>query len=74
MQIQVRLYATFRAGRFNEQMRDYPPGSSIKDVLADLAIDEALVGTLFVEFKYATSDQQLHEGVRLGIFPVVGGG
>jgi len=28
-------YATFRAGRFNEQMRDYPPGSTIKDVLAD---------------------------------------
>ena len=74
MQVQVRLYATFRNDRFNEQMRDYPPGATIKDVLDDLKIEESLVGTLFVDFKYATSDQVLHEGANLGIFPVVGGG
>ena len=55
-------------------MRDYPPGTTIKDVLDELKIEESLVGTLFVDFKYATSDQVLHEGANLGIFPVVGGG
>ena len=74
MQVQVRLYATFRNDRFNEQMRDYPPGTTIKDVLDELKIEESLVGTLFVDFKYATSDQVLYEGANLGIFPVVGGG
>ena len=74
MQVQVRLYATFRNDRFNEQMRDYPPGTTIKDVRDELKIEESLVGTLFVDFKYATSDQVLHEGANLGIFPVGGGG
>jgi sulfur carrier protein ThiS len=74
MQVQVRLYATFRNERFNEQTRDYQPGTTIKNVLDELAIDESLVGTLFVDFKHATSDQELHEGAFLGIFPVVGGG
>jgi sulfur carrier protein ThiS len=74
MQVQVRLYATFREGRFNEQMREYLPGTSIRKVLEELGIDESQVGTVFIDFKYATVDQQLHEGARLGIFPMVGGG
>ncbi len=74
MQIQVRLYATFRIGRFNEQTRDYPPGTRISTVHEDLEIDESLIGTAFIDFKYATLDRELHEGARLGIFPKVGGG
>jgi len=30
-------------------MRDYPPGTTIKDVLDELKIEESLVGTLFVD-------------------------
>jgi molybdopterin synthase sulfur carrier subunit len=74
MQVQVRLYATFRNGRFNEQVRDYPAGTCIGKVLEELAIDESQVGTLFLDHKYAARDHTLHEGAKLGIFPLVGGG
>jgi sulfur-carrier protein len=74
MQIQVRLYANFRFGRFNEQMRDYPTGTTIRKVLEDIGIKDSEIGTVWVDFKYATLDQELHEGANLGIFPMVGGG
>ena len=74
MQVDVRLFATFRIGRFTEQVREYPPGATVAQVLADLAIDPAQVGTAFLDFKYAALDQKLHDGARLGIFPLVGGG
>lgn len=74
MQVQVRLFATFRMGRFSEQMRDYPSGTSIRKVLEELAIEEKEIGAVFVDFKHAALDRELHDGARLGIFPMVGGG
>lgn len=74
MQVDVRLFATFRIGRFTEQVREYPPDATVAQVLADLAIDPAQVGTAFLNFKYAALDEKLHDGARLGIFPLVGGG
>jgi molybdopterin converting factor small subunit len=74
MQIQVRLFATFRIGRFKEQMRDFPPGTSIRKVVEELGIDASQIGTVFVDSKYAELDQELHENAQLGIFPMVGGG
>ncbi len=74
MQVQVRLFANFRIGRFKEQMRDFPPGTSIRKVVEELGIDASQVGTVLVDSKYAKLDQELHENARLGIFPMVGGG
>jgi len=76
MQVQVRLYANFRHGRFNEQLREYPPGTTIRHVLAELTIPVPELGTVFVDHKVATLtlDRELHEGAKLGIFPLVGGG
>ena len=74
MQVQVRLFATFRIGRFTEQMRDYPAGTNIRKVLEELAIAESEIGTVFVDFRHAELDRELHDGAKLGIFPMVGGG
>jgi molybdopterin converting factor small subunit len=74
MQVQVRLFATFRAGRFKEELRDYPPGTSIRKVAEDLGIDATQIGMVFIDSRYAELDQELHENARLGIFPMVGGG
>jgi molybdopterin converting factor small subunit len=74
MHVHVRLYANFRIGRFKEELREYPPGTTIRKVLEDLEIKEPEIGTLWVDFKFATIDQELHEGSNLGIFPMVGGG
>jgi molybdopterin synthase sulfur carrier subunit len=74
MQVQVRLFATFRIGRFKEEMRDVPPGTSIRKVVEELGIDVSHVGTILVDSKHADLDEELHENARLGIFPLVGGG
>ena len=74
MQVQVRLFAAFRIGRFKEQMRDFPPGTSVRKVVEELGIDASQIGTVFVDSKYADLDQELHENAQLGIFPMVGGG
>jgi molybdopterin converting factor small subunit len=74
MRVQVRLFATFRIGRFTEQMQDFPPGTSIRKVVEELGIDASQIGTVFVDCKPAELDQELHENARLGIFPMVGGG
>ena len=74
MQVQVRLFATLRTGRFKEQMLDFPPGTSIRKVVEELGIDASQIGTVFIDSKYAELDQELHENARLGIFPMVGGG
>ena len=74
MLVDVRLFATFRIGRFTEQVREYPRGVTVRQVLEDLVIDPAQVGTAFLDFKFAALDQELHDGARLGIFPLVGGG
>ncbi len=74
MQITVKLFATFRVGRFIEEKREYPQGTRIADVITDLKVPEAEIGMVMLNNKSAEPDYQLQEGERLAIFPKVGGG
>ena len=74
MQVKVRLFATFRAGRFTEEQRTYPAGTSVADVMRELEIAEDQVGMLMFNNRHVTADQVLEDGSSLGIFPYVGGG
>lgn len=74
MQITVKLFATFRTGRFAEMSRDYPPGTTVAAVLADLRIPEAQVGMILRNGRHVDSPQALDAGDTLAIFPLVGGG
>jgi sulfur-carrier protein len=74
MRITVKLFATFRDGRFKIEERDYPPGSSVGDILRSLEIDEAEIGMLFNKGRHVETDHMLAEGDVIGIFPLVGGG
>jgi molybdopterin converting factor small subunit len=74
MQINVKLFATFRVGRFSEQKREYPSGTCVSGVIEDLQIPEAQVGILMLHNRHVSPDQELTDGVDLAIFPFVGGG
>jgi molybdopterin synthase sulfur carrier subunit len=74
VQITVKLFATFRVGRFIEEKREYPQGTRIADVITELKVPEAEIGMIMLNNKSAEPDHQLQEGERLAIFPVVGGG
>lgn len=74
MHITVKLFATFRVGRFAAEAREYPEGTRIAEVIRDLHIREAEIGTIMLNNRHAEPDQQLNDGDNLSIFPLVGGG
>ena len=74
MQITVKLFATFRVGRFVTQARQYPAGTRVADVIRDLEIPEGQIGMIMLNNRHAEPDQELHDGASLALFPLVGGG
>ena len=74
MQITVRLFASFRAGRFTEAKQDYAPGTRVADVVAVLGIAPADIGMIMLDNRHAEMEQELSDGARLALFPLLGGG
>lgn len=74
MTIEVRLFATFRTGRFKTKELDLPTGGVVSDVLENLEIPINEVGVLMVNGKNVGFDQKLSDGDVVAIFPGIGGG
>jgi molybdopterin converting factor small subunit len=74
LKINVKLFATFRVGRFVAEKREYPVGTRIVDIIRELRIPEPEIGIIMLNSRHAEPDQQLKDGDNLGIFPQVGGG
>jgi molybdopterin synthase sulfur carrier subunit len=74
MKITVRLFAFFREGRFIEEERDYPDGTTVTGVIHALGIDIQAVGVTMIASRHCPLDAELKEGDQLGIFPMIGGG
>lgn len=74
MKVTVKLFATFRAGRFDVEIRDYPAGATVADVVQDLELPEEKLGILMINHRHVDLDRVLSEGETLAIFPLLGGG
>lgn len=74
MMITVKLFATFREGRFKIEERAYSAGALVADVLRSLEIEESEVGMLFNRGRHVEVDYALSEGDVLAIVPRIGGG
>lgn len=74
MRVKVKLFATFRKGRFKEEVFDYPEGIKVQDVIEELRIPLKELGIVFINGKDAAMDAELKDGDVLSIFPLVGGG
>lgn len=74
MQITVKLFATFRLGRFAIEEREYPEGTRVRDIVEELALSEQELGILLINSRHVELDRVLTEGDTLAIFPLVGGG
>ena len=74
MTVTVKLFATFRNGRFKVEEKDYPAGTSIGDVVKALGIEEQALGMVMLNGRHTPLDQELSEGDTLSLFPLVGGG
>jgi sulfur carrier protein len=74
MQIEVRLFASLRDGRFRRQTMEFPDETLVTDVLRHLAIPTEEVAVQLLNGERAPDDQPLKSGDVLALFPAVAGG
>jgi molybdopterin converting factor small subunit len=73
--ISLKLFASL-AKRTPKDADAYPipPGTTVRDIVQKLNIDEAEAKLVFVNSRRAMLTTELADGDRVGIFPPVGGG
>jgi len=74
MRLTVKLFATFRQGRFEVAELERPDQSTVASLLDDLAIPRAELGFVLVQGRHAELDHRPPAGATVSIFPKVGGG
>lgn len=74
MQIEVRLFATFRKGRWVSKKLSFDKAVDIRYILNGLQIKEEDLGIALINGEYSKVDSILKEGDVLALFPPIGGG
>ncbi len=74
MQVQVKLFAFFREGRFIKEDRELINGTTAGEVVDSLDIDREEVGVLMLNSRHCQFETILQDGDVYAIFPVIGGG
>ncbi len=74
MQLTVKLFASFRLGRFDVAELERPSGELLGDLLESLSIPREELGFALVRGRHAELAQPLQAGDTVSIFPKVGGG
>ena len=74
MRITVKLFASFRTGRFSVEEREYPEGTTIGQVADSIDLPREVIGIMMVNSRHGKLDRELFEGDILAIFPLLGGG
>ena len=73
MTVTVKLFATFRKGRFDESQREYADLTTVGDVIKDLALPNHRLGAILINAFHAGKSLSLSEGDTLSLFQRVGG-
>jgi molybdopterin converting factor small subunit len=74
MKITVKLFASFRTGRFDIETGDYPEGTTVADVADLLKLPQSELGIMMINSRHVKLDRVLVEGDTLALFPLLGGG
>jgi len=74
VEVEVRLFATLREGRFKQQKFSLDNGVSVENLLQQLGISPKDVSILLVNGRDAFFEQKLKDGDVISIFPPIGGG
>ena len=69
MQVTVKLFATFRTGRFDVARQEHPEGTTVGGIVDALGIPRDEIGILMVSGRHAELDQQAAPGDTISIFP-----
>ncbi|MDW7669138.1 MAG: MoaD/ThiS family protein [Bacillota bacterium] len=75
MNVEVKLFATFRNGRFKKKNIEIDKkDTKVRDLLNELGIKEEEVALIIVNGIHSNVDRKLEEGDTLALFPPVAGG
>ena len=74
MEVEVKLSAYLRKGRFGQKSIDLPDGSTVADLLQQLDLPVKKVAVVAVNSEHATGDRRLQAGDAITIYPPVAGG
>lgn len=74
MNVTVKLFASFRAGRFDIESGDYPAGTTVADVADCLKLPQSELGIMMVNNRHVKLERVLEDGDVLALFPLLGGG
>lgn len=74
MNITVKLFATFRNGRFKIEQQEWPEGTDCRHIAAGLGLTEEEIGIVLINGRHVPLEQLLGHGDTLSLFPLVGGG
>ena len=74
MRVTLKLFATFRDGRFKVEERELPEGTRVLDVIQPLNITPEEIAICLKNGKNVDEHSVLNDGDTLALFPPVGGG
>ncbi len=74
MQVTVKLYATFRTGRFAKEEREVAEGTRVAAIVDELRIPVPEIGVTMANGRHVELDHLVRDGDVIAIFPVIGGG
>ena len=74
MKVTVKLFASFRTGRFEIETVDYPEGTTVADVADSLKLPQSDLGIMMINNRHVKLDRVLADGETLALFPLLGGG
>jgi molybdopterin converting factor small subunit len=74
MKVTVKLFASFRTGRFVMVTVDYPAGTTVADVADSLKLPQSELGIMLVNSRHVKLERVLVDGDTLALFPLLGGG
>ena len=74
MEVQIKLFATLRQGRFKTETRELPVGTQVQKVLEKLSLQPQEVAILLVNGQVVQEHHVLKAGDTVAIFPPVDGG
>ncbi|MBT1076456.1 MoaD/ThiS family protein [Geobacter grbiciae] len=74
MNVTIKLVGVFNIGRFKEEVRKYPLGTSVREVIDDLQIPPPLLGIVLINDSHAAVDNPLSDGDSVCLLPFIDGG
>ena len=74
IKVTVKLHGVFRIDRFKEKTLEYPPGTSVQDVVDQLQLPPHILGIILINDVHRQADDLLHDGDTLVLLPVLEGG